>query len=237
MTKTTHMTGSHQNTYKAIFQHPAARNLHWRDVRSLLAVLADVTEEANGNLKATRGGQTLILHPSRDKVVGEIDELMEIRHFLERSSSVATEDTTEGAHLLVVIDHREARIYKTELHGSVPQRITPYDPEDAGRHLHYVEDDANGQRRPERKSFYEAVAKTLQRAEQILIFGGGTGASSAMEHLLAELKHRHPQVAGRVIGSIVVDEQHLSDDQLLAKARDCYAKAAAEGALRIPPAI
>jgi hypothetical protein len=235
MTKTMSMTGSHNNTYKAIFQHPVARNLHWRDVRSLLTSLAEVTEEPNGNLKVMRGDQMLILHPSRDKVVAEIDELMQIRHFLERSEPVAPESIAKGNHLLVVIDHREARIYKTELHGSVPQRITPYDPHGAGRHLHYVADDSNGQRKPERRSFYEAVAKTLQGAQMILLFGSGTGASSAMEQLLAELKRRHPQISERIVGSTVVDAQHLSDDQLLAKARDFYATNGSAG-FTLPPA-
>ena len=129
-------------------------------------------------------------------------------------------------HLLVVIDHREARIYKTELHGAVPQRITPYDPGGFGRHLRHVEDDSTGQRKPERKSFYEAIAKTLGGADQILLFGSGTGASSAMEELLAELKHNHADVAKRIVGSIALDETHLTENQLLAKARGFYEKVA-----------
>lgn len=233
---TTQLTGSHRSTYEAIFQHPVARNVHWRDVRSLLAALANVVEEPNGNLKATRGEQTLVLRPSRDKNVAEIEELMEIRHFLERSGGASPGSAAEGTHLLVVIDHREARIYKAELQGSVPQRITPYDPHGSGRYLHYVQDDSHGQRKPERKSFYEAIAKTLQAAEKVLLFGSGTGASSAMDQLLADLKHRHPQVAQRVVGSVVVDEQHLTENQLLAQARDFYAKLASEEATHAPEA-
>ncbi|MCG9890629.1 MAG: hypothetical protein MH252_06115 [Thermosynechococcaceae cyanobacterium MS004] len=42
------MSGTHQNTYNAIFQHPAARNLQWHDVRSMLSSIADVEEEHNG---------------------------------------------------------------------------------------------------------------------------------------------------------------------------------------------
>lgn len=132
-----------------------------------------------------------------------------------------------GTHLLVVIDHREARIYQTELHGSVPQRVIPYDPDGSGRFLHYVEEESRGQRKPERKSYYEAVAKTLGNAEQILLFGNATGASSAMNQLLADLKRRHPQVAERVVGSVVVDEQHMTEGQILKKARDYYASAKA----------
>jgi hypothetical protein len=216
------LTGSHRSTYEAVFQHPVARNLDWQDVRSMLGALTEVIQEPNGNLKVTRNGKTLVLHPSRDKDVAEIAQVMEIRHFIERSGAAAQTPPAGGAHLLVVIDHRQARVYQAELHGSVPQRITPYNPGGFGRHLHYVQDDSNGQRKPERKSFYEAVAKTLQGAAKVLIFGSSTGASSAMEQLLSELKHHHPDVARHIVSSIVVNEQHLSDDQLLAKARKFY---------------
>jgi imidazoleglycerol phosphate dehydratase HisB len=43
-----------------------------------------------------------------------------------------------------------------------------------------------------------------------------------MDHLLAELKLHHPDIAKRVVGSIVVDEHHLTEDQLLAKARELF---------------
>ena len=85
-----------------------------------------------------------------------------------------------------------------------------------------VEDDSNGQRKPERKSFYEAVAKSLQGAGQILLFGTGTGASSAMEQLVAELQHHHADVARHIVGSVAVDEHHLTEDKLLAKARKFF---------------
>lgn len=138
---------------------------------------------------------------------------------------MATTDGPEAApHLLVVIDHREAKVYRTEVHGAVPERIAPYDPHGHGRHLHSAHEWTDGKRPPERKSFYEAVAKTLRGAEQILLFGSGTGRSSAMEMLLADLKAHHPDVAGNVVGSVVVDAHHTTEDQLLARARDFYAE-------------
>ena len=190
----------------------------------MLGAMTDATavEDDQGNIKVTRNGQILSLHRPRGKDLADKKELMHIRNFLERSGGLATPPATIGTHLLVVIDHREARIYSTELHGSVPQQITPYDPFGFGRDLHYNQDDSNGQRKPERKSFYEAVAKTLHGAEQILMFGVGTGASSAMEQLLLDLKEHHHDLAQRVVGSVVVDEHHLTEDQLLAKARELF---------------
>jgi hypothetical protein len=224
--------GNHQRTYDAVFQHPISRNLQWRDVRSMLISLSDASEEHSDHLKFTRNGHSLTIHPPKRKDFSDVQELMQVRHFLERSGTSIPPTAAEGIHLLVVIDHREARVFKTELHGSVPQRIAPYDPHGSHRHLHNVEDDSNGQRKPELKAFYETVVRTLSGAEVILIFGSSRGASSAMNHLVAELKQHHPHIAGRVVGTIVVDEQHLSDGQLLAKAREIYATRGTHGSVQ-----
>ena len=137
---------------------------------------------------------------------------------------MATTDNASGTHLLVVIDHQEARIYRTEVRGATPERLEPYDPYGHGRHLHSAHEWTDGKSRPERKSYYEAVAKTLRGATQILVFGSGTGKSSAMEQLLADLKEHHHDVAEKVVGAVVVDAHHTTENQLLAKAREFYAE-------------
>jgi hypothetical protein len=134
------------------------------------------------------------------------------------------DDSTTAPHLLVVIDHQEAQVYRTEVHGAVPVRIVPFDPHGHGKHLHSAHEWTDGKRQPERKSFYEAIAKTLRGAEQVLLFGSGTGRSSAMEMLLTDLKAHHSDVAEKIIGSVVVDAHHTTENQLLAKARDFYAE-------------
>lgn len=53
-------------------------------------------------------------------------------------------------------------------------------------------------------------------------FGTGTGASSAMEQLIGHLKHHHADVAKCIVGSVAVDEHHLTEGQLLARAREFY---------------
>ena len=138
---------------------------------------------------------------------------------------MATPDKTEAApHLLVVIDHQEAKVYRTEVSGAVPERIVPFDPHGYGKHLHSAHEWTDGKRAPERKSYYEAVAKTLRGAGQVLLFGSGTGRSSAMDQLVADLKAHHADVAGTIIGSVVVDAHHTTEAQLLAKAREFYAE-------------
>jgi hypothetical protein len=219
----TQLTGAHRNTYEAVFQHPIARNLKWDEVKAMLVAMADTVQDHSDFLKVTRHGQSLVLHRPSRSGMQDISELMKVRHFLEKTGETVPAPVAEDLRLLVVIDHRMARIYRTELQGTVPQHITPYDPTGAGRHLHNVEDESNGQRKPERKSFYEAIAKAVVDAKQILVFGSGTGASSAMEQLLSELKSHHSNIAERIVGFVVVNEQHLTENQLLAKAREFYA--------------
>ena len=222
----TKLSSAHRSTYAAVFQHPVARNLKWLDVRALLVAVADTVQEHSDVLKVSRQGKSLVVHrPSRNGMQ-DIGELMKVRHFLEHAPIDLAAPSSKELHLFVVIDHRMARIYQAELQGTVPQRITPYDPSGSSRHLHYVEENPTGQRKPEQKAFYDAIIRAMQGAAQILLFGSGTGASSAMEHLLAELKRTSPELANRVVGSLVVNEQHLTENQLLAKAREFYASRA-----------
>ena len=62
----------------------------------------------------------------------------------------------------------------------------------------------------------------MKGAKQILLFGTGTGAASAMDYLVKELKHNHHEIAERIVGTVKVDEHHMTDDQLLAKAREMF---------------
>jgi hypothetical protein len=218
-----HINHAHQITYDAILRHPAAHNLQWREVRNLLEAIAGVEELAHGAIKVTRNGQSVVLHPENRKEMNSWDELKDLRNFLENSDERLPPAEESGVNLLVVIDHRSARVYRTEMKGAVPATIVPNHSESADRHVHYVDNDSNGQRRPELKSYYDEVAKSLQHATRVVVFGHGTGGASAMTQLMAELRLHHKDIAGKVIGTVSVDDSHKTDDQLLEKAREFYA--------------
>ncbi len=223
MNSTAPLAGSHLRTYQTIFQHPVSHNLDWRHVRALFEHWAEVVEQPNGNLKVTRNGQVLVLHPPRTKNVAETDEVMALRHFLERSETTRPETNGKEAHWLLVIDHHEARLFRAEMLGAIPQQILPHKPEDYFRHAPHSKDFSRGQEKPDPNSFFEPVARALQIAGQILIFGAGTGTSSEMDQFVAWVKLHDPEMAKRIIGSLVVDGHHLTEGQLLAKAREFYA--------------
>jgi hypothetical protein len=225
MPTTPPLSGSHLRTYETIFQHPISHNLEWRAVHSLLGKLGQVTEEANGNLKVTRNGQTLVLRPAHTKDVSEPEEVMALRHFLERSEALPAPADEKDAQWLLVIDHHEARIFRSAGEGASPQLILPHAPEDYFRHAPNSKDFSRGRERPDPNTFFAPVAKALPTAGKILVFGSGTGMSSEMDQFIAWAKQHQPELAARIVGQLVVDEHHLTDSQLLAKAREYYAKA------------
>jgi hypothetical protein len=220
----TDLTGSHLRTYNSIFQHPVSHNLEWRNVRSLFDHIAEVVEQPNGNLRVTRNGQSMVLHTPRTKDVAEVEELMELRHFLQRSEAAPSEAAGGESHWLLVIDHHQARIYRSEMSGTVPERILPHEPSDFFRHAPNSKDFSRGMEKPDPNSFFEPVAAALKAAGSILVFGTGKGTSSEMEQFVTWLEKHHADISSRVVGSVAIDEHHLSEAQLLLKARDFYSK-------------
>lgn len=221
MNPPSNLKGSHLRTYNTIFQHPLSHNLDWREVRSLFKHLGEVTEESNGHFKITRNGQTLVLHRPNTKDVANADEVMSLRHFLEKSETISATTDSKDTHWLLLIDHHEARIFRSEMHGDLPRKILPAE---YSQHTRDSGDVSRGKEKPDATSFFKPVAEALQAAAEILVFGTGTGASSEMNQFTAWLNQHHPELARRVVGSVVVDERHLTDDQLLAKAREFYAR-------------
>ena len=108
------------------------------------------------------------------------------------------------------------------MHGAVPQKLLPHEPDRYFRHEQNSQNLARGKEKPDPNSFFEPIAQALQTAGQLLIFGTGTGHSSEMDQFVAWLKAHHREIAGRIIGTLVVDESHLTEGQLLGKAREFY---------------
>ena len=220
MTTATALTSAHQRTYDALLAHPAPHNLAWHDVRELLGALGDVADEKNGHLRVNRNGHTLTLHLPHTKDAAEAALLLELRHFLERSATPASADAT---HWLVILNHHEARVFRSELAGTVPQKIQAHTSHVHSRHTGEF---SRGQEKADPTAFFGAIATALPGTAKILLFGSGHGSGSEMEQFVTWAKQHHAALAARIIGTQVVDEHHLTEGQLLATARQFYAQVA-----------
>ena len=221
MNSTSKLTGALLRTYNTIFGKPDSHDVGWQEIHALFQKLGQVADETNGDLKVTRHGQILVLHPPRAKDAYEKDEILALRHFLERSESLAPELNGRDPHMLLVIDHHEARLFCSEVNGGIPHQILPYEPGGYFWHTRKPKNSSKGVKAPNLNDFFKHIAEALQAAGQILIFG--TGTSREMDQFMAWLNLNQPDVAGRIIGSIVVKVDLLVEGRLLEKAREFYA--------------
>ena len=186
----------------------------------MFASLGTVEEEHNGNFKVTMAGNAIVFQAPMNTHNATADDVTKIRHFLRESeSAVATED---GKHLLLVIDHKEAKIFHTEIKGSTPERIMPYDPTGIKGHVHSAHDFKDHTGGPNMNEYFTHVAKMLGDPEKILIFGSGNGSSNVMGQFTEWLAKHQPKLSEKVVDAVTVDESHLSEGQLLALARQTY---------------
>jgi hypothetical protein len=227
--QTVHLNNRHTHTIGRIFQHPASHNLEWRDVIALMEHLGTAKVHENGHLEFTVNGITQVFRRSPEKDVSEIQEVLDLRHFLEnagvdKDGIVAIEPTITPLrlHLLVVVNQKETLVFQTEERDSVPERLHPYDPTGAVNRLIHTEGTDKALRSPEYLTYYQAIAATLTGAEEVLLMGNGTGASSAMAHLEDFLTTHHPEVAAKIVGSLTVDIEAFTEDELLGQARTFF---------------
>ncbi len=214
------MNAKTQHTYDQVFQHPISHNLQWHDAKAMLKALGTVEDERNGNLKVTLGGNSAIFPGSSIGKVATVDQVMQIRHLLQ--DAIERDEKPTGPHLLVVMDHQQAAIYRTEVKNSVPEVVTPYNPAGHKGHVHSAHDFLSHTEEPDTEAYFKQVATSVIDAEKILLFGSSKGSSGTMDRFVDWLRTEHPYIAERVIGAITVDQGHLTEGQLLAKTRELY---------------
>ena len=80
----TEVHGDHRATLERILRHPASGNIEWREVKSLLDAVGATTEEHNGKLKVTLGGETEVLERPRGKDI-DAQLIVDLRRMLTRA--------------------------------------------------------------------------------------------------------------------------------------------------------
>jgi hypothetical protein len=81
---TSDLDNEQQNTLERILRHPASGNIEWRQVKALLESLQSVTEEHNGRLRVTLGGETEVFDPPDGKDI-DTQMIVDLRRMLRRA--------------------------------------------------------------------------------------------------------------------------------------------------------
>lgn len=198
------------------------RNVSWPKAVELIKQIGDVQTHENDEFVFAVGTKRAIFKRPHNHVLG-IEEVARLWRFLRDaipdSSSVTT---AQRCWMVVVIDHLVAHLYQC-FNGKVPQAeetVRPYDPFGFHHHLiHRKEAHYEGERAPEKKSFYEEIAKDLLRANEIVMIGHGTGTSSVVDHLAGYLKENHEDIFRRVIATETMDLSALTAPEIEAIAK------------------
>jgi hypothetical protein len=152
-----------------------------------------------------------------------VEEAPRLRRFLrEAGPGIVPEEPIPVRRIIVVIDHHAAHIYQDPGGSRTEDEHTvgPYDPSGFHHHLiHRKEAHYRGERVPEENSFYEAVAKDLTHALEIVIVGHGKGTSSASAYLNEYLKSHHPDTFRRVVATESVDLSAITEPEIEALAK------------------
>jgi hypothetical protein len=226
----TPVTGKHHRTLDAIFHHPVAHNLDWRDVIGLIGSIGEAQEGSNNDFTFKAGGQTLLIHKPHTKDLTS-SEVTDIRHFLEKAgfspghpSEVLAHPVPSGPNLLIVVDHHGTKIFHVEGGAASEHTIRPYDPHHFLHHLvHKDQDREHGQRTPEEPAYYEQIADAVALGGKIVVVGHGAGKSNAADHLIAYLRAHHRETYERVVGELDADLSAVTDSQLLKLVASRYA--------------
>lgn len=213
------LTSNSQKTLDLIHHHPTTHNLEWRDIRKLIQEIGEAEQEHNGNLKLTVSGHTLIIQGEMETKIATENEIHELRRLLQGAE---VHDVTP-VHSLLVIDHESAKLYRTEFRGSVPETITPYDPDGSKSHVHIKHSYNGHEAQSNHHEYFEDIVKLLHGDEPLLIFGSGHGNSSTMNMFATWLNERYPKIAGRIVRLVDLDQSHLTEFEMLAKARSIFA--------------
>lgn len=218
------LSAAHRRTFDALFRHPLAHNLEWKDVVALIAKLGEVQEPSGNEFLFELGGRRLVIQKPHHKDL-TADELLAIRHFVTKAGlqSRETDDPAPAEpELLIVVDHHGAKIFHIDAAAETTADpvIRPYDPHHFLHHLqHKDQSQERGQRAPEEPAYYEEIATAVAVGGAITVVGHGTGHSNAAHHLVEYLKTHHSETYRRIVQEKVADLSAITDAQLVELAR------------------
>jgi hypothetical protein len=229
------MKKHHFRTLQALFAHPLQHGVRSSKVEALLRALgAEVTELDDRRLRIQmpNGSETWIRtgcgvrQPDLDG-----DSVMRVRHFLQDAG--VTPDHPEvdkvsprgdQSHRLVLhLDHRHTDVYRLEGDQVEHAVLRPHGIWGSGQNLTHRHDrDLAGQRAPVDSEYLARITAAMEEADAVLLLGHGTGESDMRQVLLRHLDQQRRDLLERIVGVETLDDTGLSENALVAIAREHF---------------
>ncbi len=222
------LSKSERRTLEAIFRHPAAHNLEWREVVALIGAIGSVEERRNDEVVFVVSGQRLHTREPHAKDLSAQD-VSALGHFLMRAGWSASPPAAAGdaaPGLVVVIDHAEARVYHIDVDakGAARHAIAHW-----GEH-HFLHPLAQKDHRLEDQrlgaadyAFFEEIAAALADGGRIVVIGHGKGESNMAAQLGVYLKAHHNETFRRIVRTVAADIPNRTTPELLALGAEALA--------------
>lgn len=244
------MHSQHRRTLQALFAHPIQRGLPIAAVAELCRALGAEVSQLEGNRLQLRwpAGEETWLHGGSGKGSGNLsaDALLRLRRVLEQQGIGVDQPEPlreaprgDQSHRLVVrLSHRHCDLFHlrhrdgtTDVEHAV---LRPHGLWASGERLSHRHDrDIAGQRAPLDHDYLQRIAQAIAGADAVLLVGHGRGRSSLAAELLRQLKQHQPALLERV-RDLHIDDTGLSDEALLALAREQFGNLPHRHRLRIP---
>ncbi len=229
------MKRHHLRTLQALFAHPLQHGVRASRVEALFRSLgAELSEPDDRRLKIRMPtGQETWIHTGSGLHQPDLDAdaVIRVRHFLQEAGVTphhpeadAPSPRGDQAHRLVLhLDHRRTDVFRLEGEEVEHAVLRPHGIWGTDQNLSHRHDrDQAGQRAPLDSDYLVRITEAMTGADAVLLLGHGTGESDMRQVLLHYLETHRRDLMERIVGVETLVDGGLSDEQMLAVAREHF---------------
>ncbi|MEB3321229.1 MAG: hypothetical protein VKI81_00205 [Synechococcaceae cyanobacterium] len=229
------MKRHHLRTLQALYAHPLQHGVRVSKVEALFRSLgAEVTvlDDRRLRVRMPSGQETWVRtgcgvrQPDLDA-----EAVMRVRHFLQELGVTpdhpeAEESSARGdqsRRLVLHLEHSRTDAYLLEGDEVEHSVLRPHGIWGTHQRLSHRHDrDLAGQRAPLDVEYLAQITEAMTDADAVLLLGHGTGESDMRQILLHYLETHRRDLMDRIVGVVSLDDAGLSDEALVAIAREHF---------------
>jgi hypothetical protein len=229
------MKRHHLRTLQALFAHPLQHGVRVSAVEALFRSLGaevEVLKDRRLRIRMPSGAETWIRtgcglrEPDLDA-----DTVMRTRHFLERIGVTPDHPEPEpdsprgdqSRRLVLHLEHSRTDAYLLEGDEVEHAVLRPHGIWGTNQRLTHRHDRSQaGQRAPLEVDYLARITDAMTEADAVLLLGHGTGESDMRQVLIHYLETHRRDLLDRIAGVVSLDDAGLSDDALLAIAKEHF---------------